>query len=91
MWVLFFFTHSATSCLLIGAFHAFTSKVIIDRYVLNGILLFPSYFFLFLSYSLALLPCDLMTFFSVMLAFLSLYFLCIYCQFLAHGYHEALM
>ena len=35
-----FFVHSATLCLLIGAFNPFTFKVIIDRYVVIDILLF---------------------------------------------------
>ena len=64
-----YFSYSLTSlvfvsshfyCLLTGAFSPF--KVIIDGYVLTGILLFCSS--LLSPFSLALFPCDLMTIFS---------------------------
>ena len=43
-----FLIHSATLCLLIGAFNPFTLKVIINRYLFIAILL-PSYLFFSLS------------------------------------------
>ena len=66
--------HSATVCLLIGALGPLTFKVIIDGYVLTVILLFSSVFLflfffycsIFLSSSLVLFLCDLMTFSTVM-------------------------
>ena len=64
-----FFIHSATLCLLTGAFSPFTFKVIIDRYVLTAILWLAFglflYFYFVLSSFFFLLPCDLMTIFSV--------------------------
>ena len=44
-----FLTHSATLCLLIGAFNLFTFKVIVNRYVVLEILLFIFIFLFFLS------------------------------------------
>ena len=38
MWVLFP-THSATLCLLVGAFKSLTFKMIIDRYICSAIVL----------------------------------------------------
>ena len=64
---------------MIGAFSTFTFKVIIDKYVLIAILLIVVwvFFVVFLvSSSFALFLCDLMTIFSVMFGFLSL-FVCV--------------
>ena len=77
----FVFIHSATLCLLIGDFCLFLFEVNIDRFVLTAILFFI--FWLFCSFSVSLffscfLLCDLMTFFSVIFRFLSLYLLWIY-------------
>ena len=67
---------------------SFTFKVVID--VLIAILLIVVVVFcsssFFLS-SFALFACDLMSIFSVMFGFLSL-FLCIYYRFLVCAYHE---
>ena len=74
-----FYTPFFPLSLLIEAFSRFTFKLIIkcNRSALIAILLSASGCFccssLFLS-SLALFPCDLMTFFSVMFVFLSLFF-----------------
>ena len=73
--------HSATLCILIGAFSALTFKVIIDMYVLIAFcLLFFIVFVILLCSFLLLFPCGLMIFFMVMFGFL--YFLCIFYRFL---------
>ena len=77
----FFSIHLATLCLLTGAFSQFTFKVIIDMYVLIAILLIVLWLFcsssLFLSFSLVLFPCNLMSFFSVVTILFSLFFVCL--------------
>ena len=70
-----FFIHWSNLCHLIRALSPFTFKVIIDIYVFIAILLIVFwlllYFILFhsFSFSVALFPCDLMTFFSVTFIF----------------------
>ena len=88
-----FCIHSATLCLLIGAFSLFTFKVIIDRYVLIASLLFWGFCssVLFLSSSFVLFPCYLMTIFSVIFGILSVFCVCVYCRFLVYGYCEVCM
>ena len=56
-------------CLSIGAFSAFTPKVIIGRYVLIAILLLSDHFVALLSSPLVLFPWDFMIFFSLMFVF----------------------
>ena len=73
-----FFIHSATLCLLIGAFSTFIFKLSIDRYVLTAILL--SVFWLFFSSSMNLsssinFSCYLRIFFSVVMDFFFFIFL----------------
>ena len=48
MWRSYFLIHSATICLLIGAFNPFRFKAIIDRYVVFAILLLFMFFYLYL-------------------------------------------
>ena len=86
---LLYLTHSATLFLLFEAFSSLTFKAIIDRYVLIAILLFFVCFYssLLLSSSLVHLSCDLMTFLSFMLVFLSLSPFLVY-LFSIYGYHE---
>ena len=85
---LFFFHTSTNLCLLIGEFGLFTFKVVVDRYVLIAILLIAFWLFcgssLFLSSSLAFLPCTL-TAFYITLRFLSHYLLCVYYRFLLYS------
>ena len=73
-----FFSQSATLCFLIRAFSSLTFEIAIDKYVLIAtLLLFSecfSNFSLFLSSSLALFLCSLMSFFNIMFGFLLLNF-----------------
>ena len=66
-------------CLLIGAFSLFTFKVINDRYVLIAIFVicFLDVFAVLCLFFFNFSPYGLMIFFSGMLVFLFLYFLCI--------------
>ena len=79
----------ATLCLFIGAFSSFTFKFMFSSFtLLRGCTFLPFcsllsgyfysffFFFKFFSSSFALLPCDLISIFGVMLYFLSL--LCVY-------------
>ena len=83
-----FCIHSATLCLLFGAFSLFTCKVIIDMYVPTAILLSVLGFFgrgLFPLFSV-LFSCDLMTIFNVKFGLLFVcvcvylldFFVCVY-------------
>ena len=78
-----------TLCLLIGAFHTSTFKIIVDRYVFIAFLFLVSS--RFCSCSL-FIPCfcfyryGLMIFFTSVFGFLSCQFLCIYCRLLIYGY-----
>ena len=72
------FVFSQLLCLLIGPFSLFMFNIITDRYVLIGIvfIVFLNNFCnLFLSFALFL--CDLMTIFSVIFEFLSVFHVCI--------------
>ena len=75
-----FCIHSASLCLLVGAFGPFTLKVIIDRYILIAIVIHCfgfvfcwSFFFLF---PLVLFSCGLTTIFSVVFGLLVLICVC---------------
>lgn len=87
----FFLIHLVTLWLLIVAFSSLTFRVIrIGMYLLPFFWVFPC----FCNCPLTFLPllfflrCDA---FSVMLRFLSLYFLCIYYRFLVCGSHDSYM
>ena len=57
-WVLFFFIHSGTRCLLVGAFSPFTFSVIIERYGFRVIVM--SVCFMLIVMSLVLCgPCNI--------------------------------
>ena len=76
--------HSASLCLLVGAFNLFTFKVIIHMYVPIAIFLIVLGFFyrsFFFPSSPILFSCGLMTIFSIMFWLLFLLCVCIYCSF----------
>ena len=78
---LVFCIHSASLCLLVGAFNPFTFSVIMDKYVFIAILLisldclFGSFFFF--SSLLLLSSLDLLTIFSVVFGLLFLFYVCL--------------
>ena len=82
-----FCIHSASLCLLVGAFNPFTFKVIIGMYVhcvgyVSVGLFDPLLFYFF---------CDLMVNFSVVFGILFNFCVCIYYRFLICCYHEVLI
>ena len=86
--------HSASLCLLVGAFSPLTFKVIIDMYVHIDILLIALDLFLLLFFfpsSLILSSSGLMTIFSVVFELIFLSCLCINCRFLVCSYSEVLI